>query len=167
MAHARSREAQKVIAYRLHRLGWTQEEIAEQVGVSRDVYRTFLGEFPALEKTPKDLLRENIPHLDIAERFQMPLILTHAIALDGRNDQERFKHLDMTLQPYDVWNFAKCHDLYGREWPGRIPGQLIAHVLYFYTNPGDLVLDPMAGSGTTLLDRIKAARVASARGLKD
>src|SRR5690606_21428984 len=24
------------------------------------------------------------------------------------------------------------------------------HVLYFYTQPGDLVIDPMAGSGTTL-----------------
>jgi len=73
----------------------------------------------------------------------------------------------MTLQPYDVWNFAKCHDLYGREWPGRIPGQLIAHVLYFYTNPGDLVLDPMAGFRHHPAGQDQGGACGLARGLKD
>ena len=31
--------------------------------------------------------------------------------------------------------------------PGRIPGELIAHVLYFFTKPGDVIVDPMVGSG--------------------
>ena len=31
--------------------------------------------------------------------------------------------------------------------PGRIPAQLIAHILYYFSEPGDLVLDPMAGGG--------------------
>ncbi len=31
--------------------------------------------------------------------------------------------------------------------PGRIPAQLVAHTLFYFTNPGDLVLDPMAGGG--------------------
>ena len=30
---------------------------------------------------------------------------------------------------------------------GRIPAQLIAHTLFYFTKPGDLVLDPMAGGG--------------------
>jgi hypothetical protein len=30
---------------------------------------------------------------------------------------------------------------------GRIPAQLVAHILYFFSEPGDLVLDPMAGGG--------------------
>jgi DNA modification methylase len=58
--------------------------------------------------------------------------------------------LSINVQPYDVWSFAKCHDLFGSQHPGRIPGELIAHVLYFYTKPGDKVIDPMVGSGTTL-----------------
>jgi len=29
------------------------------------------------------------------------------------------------VQPYDVWNFPSCHELFGGEHPGRIPGELI------------------------------------------
>jgi hypothetical protein len=78
----------------------------------------------------------------VADRFNLPLILVHAIDLHGRDDVERMKRLSITLQPYDVWNFSRCDDLFGQDWPGRIPGQLIAHVLYFFTQPGDVVLDP-------------------------
>jgi len=31
--------------------------------------------------------------------------------------------------------------------PGRIPAQLVAHTLFYFTKPGDLILDPMAGGG--------------------
>ena len=31
--------------------------------------------------------------------------------------------------------------------PGRIPAQLVAHTLFYFTKPGDLVLDPMASGG--------------------
>jgi DNA modification methylase len=147
---ARRREQQRTTAYRLHRLGWIQEEIAGALGVSRDTYKTFLGEFPDLEKAPKKLLDDGIPHLDIAERFNMPLILVWAIDLQGRTDAQRMERLGIKVQPYDVWNFAKCHDLFGASHPGRIPGELIAHVLYFFTEPGAKVVDPMAGSGTIL-----------------
>jgi len=32
---------------------------------------------------------------------------------------------------------------------GRLPGQIVANALYFYTGPGWVIVDPMAGSGTT------------------
>jgi len=31
--------------------------------------------------------------------------------------------------------------------PGRIPAQLVAHSLFYFTQEGDLVFDPMAGGG--------------------
>ena len=34
--------------------------------------------------------------------------------------------------------------------PGSIPAAIIAHTLYYYTLPDALVVDPMAGGGTTL-----------------
>jgi len=34
---------------------------------------------------------------------------------------------------------------FGDDWPGRIPAQLVAHTLFYFTNPGDLVFDSMAG----------------------
>ncbi|OQY07605.1 MAG: hypothetical protein B6I22_02780 [Desulfobacteraceae bacterium 4572_123] len=36
---------------------------------------------------------------------------------------------------------------FGDDWPGCIPAQLIAHTLFYFTKPGDLVLDSMAGGG--------------------
>jgi hypothetical protein len=36
----------------------------------------------------------------------------------------------------------ECDTRFGDEWPGRIPAQLVAHILYFFSEPGDLVLDP-------------------------
>lgn len=48
------------------------------------------------------------------------------------------------------WSFSKCSPSFGTKWPGRIPGQIIKNLLYYYTEPKDLVLDPMAGGGTTV-----------------
>ena len=148
---ARRREAQKMTAYRLHRLGWTQEEVAQTIGISQSSYAEgILSEFPSLENPIKKLLDSGIPHLDVAERYNMPLILVWAIDLAGRTDTQRMERLTINIQPYDVWLFNKCHDLFGAQHPGRIPGEIVAHVLYFFTEPGATVIDPMAGSGTTI-----------------
>jgi len=85
-----------------------------------------------------------------SKRYALPEILVWTIALEGLTDAERLDKLGIKTQPYDVWNFAKCQDLFGCKHPGRIPGELVAHVLYFFTEPGHLVVDPMAGSGTTI-----------------
>ncbi len=51
--------------------------------------------------------------------------------------------------PYDVWSFK--HDrAFGIPHPGSIPPSIVAHTLHYFTQPGDLVVDPMAGGGTTL-----------------
>jgi hypothetical protein len=51
--------------------------------------------------------------------------------------------------PYDVWSFR--HDpAFGLPRPGSIPAGIVAHALHYFTKPGDLVVDPMAGGGTTL-----------------
>ena len=51
--------------------------------------------------------------------------------------------------PYDVWPFK--HDrAFGIPHPGSIPPAIVAHTLHYYTAPGALVVDPMAGGGTTL-----------------
>jgi ParB family chromosome partitioning protein len=51
--------------------------------------------------------------------------------------------------PYDVWAFK--HDrAFGIPHPGSIPPAIVAHTLHYFTAPGALVVDPMAGGGTTL-----------------
>jgi len=55
-----------------------------------------------------------------------------------------------SLQLYNVWNFPNRDTRYGLDMEGAIPGQIVENVLYYWTEPFDIVVDPMAGSGTTI-----------------
>ena len=126
-------------------------EIAVRLGVSRPTISDDVRNCN-LAKIDTDL-GENWNEEGIAEwanRLGLPLTDCYAAAMEGMDDKQRFELLGITVQPYDVWNFSDCHDLMGDKHPGRIPGQLVCHVLYFFTKPGDLVVDPMVGSGTVL-----------------
>ncbi len=147
---SREREERRAKVLRLSMLGWTQEEVAALLGVART---TVTGDVKNCETAKSDIKRldgEHIGRHEIARRFNLPPVLVEAITLEGLGDAERMKRLGIKIQPYDVWQFPACHDLMGDNHPGRIPGELVCHVLYFFTKPGDLVVDPMAGSGTTL-----------------
>ena len=142
---AREREERAGKALRLSMLGHTQRAIAAALGVSADTANKDLSDF-----ADSGIFGQGHAPEEIARRYGLPLAVVHAKLLEGKNDQERLKHLGIKVQPYDVWHFTSCHDLMGDKHPGRIPGELVCHTLYFYTQPGDLVIDPMAGSGTTL-----------------
>lgn len=138
-------------AWRLSNLGWTHEAIGQKLGVSRqavdlDAKNSHLGK---ISESLGDHWNEK-GIAELANRLNLSLTDCYAAALDGKSDTERLDRLDIKTQPYDVWQFPSCHDLMGDRHPGRIPGQLIAHALYFFTQPGDTVIDPMVGSGTTL-----------------
>jgi SAM-dependent methyltransferase len=45
-----------------------------------------------------------------------------------------------------------------RAHPAKMLPAVAAHVIATYTDPGDLVLDPMCGSGTTLVEAVHAGR---------
>ena len=83
----------------------------------------------------------------IARHYNMNLPLVWALRLEGKTDQEKFKELGWGLRTWDQWNFNECDERFGDDWPGRIPAQLVAHTLFYFTKPGDLVLDPIAGGG--------------------
>lgn len=55
-----------------------------------------------------------------------------------------------SLQVYNLWNFHSNDDRYGMDYPGRIPGQIVENMLYYYTKPFDVIVDPFGGGGTTL-----------------
>lgn len=76
---------------------------------------------------------------------------------------ETILHLARTHRPYaaperehDVWDIAVAgyRDPDGARHPAVFPEALVAKIVTGYSRPGDLVLDPFAGSGTT----VKAAR---------
>jgi ParB family chromosome partitioning protein len=55
---------------------------------------------------------------------------------------------DFRPTPYDIWAFRHDH-AFGIPHPGAIPPGIVAHALHYFTPPGGLVVDPMAGGGTT------------------
>lgn len=54
-------------------------------------------------------------------------------------------------QHFDVWSFqASDADITGGRFFGRMPPQVVENLLWFWTEPGQQVVDPFGGSGTTL-----------------
>jgi len=142
---ARQKAGRNTVIIRLNRLGWTQEEIAALVGmtqgrVAQIINNTNFGEI-------NNLLSQGHDMDYIARHYNMDLPLAWAFRLEGKPDQEKFKELGWGLRTWDQWNFNECDERFGDDWPGRIPAQLVAHTLFYFTKPGELVFDPMAGGG--------------------
>ena len=54
------------------------------------------------------------------------------------------------LKERNIWSFDAPDPRFGKSgYKGRLAGQIVANALFYYTQPGWLVVDPMAGSGTT------------------
>lgn len=143
--------SQDNIIFRLHLLGWTQEEIGKVKGVhlTQRAVGLRLEELANLLKLLKDSFAKEKPITEIAQYYNIGQTLTWALVLNGLADESRFETLGLSPQLYNVWNFAGCDDRMGQDHAGRIPGQIVVNTLYYYTEPNALVVDPMAGGGTT------------------
>ena len=137
---ARQRTNRNSTIIRLSLLGWTQEKISEKIGLSQNRISEIIGNTNICNID--NLLDQGHTMEYIAAHFQMDLALARAIRLQGKTDQEKFKELGWGLRTWDNWYFNDCDERFGDDWPGRIPAQLIAHTLFYYTKPRDLVLDP-------------------------
>lgn len=153
-------EKKNTIIERLNMLGWTQQEIADKLqeiypeakGTSQDEVSRLLrksGENNFCVKILSDL-QAGHPPAKVAKRAEVAEILVWAVKLQNLPDDQRVTELDIKTQPYDVWHFQRCHDLFGTDYPGRIPGDILVNLLYFFTAPGNVIVDPMVGSGTTI-----------------
>jgi hypothetical protein len=141
--------------YRLKLLGWSLTEIGEIYGISKETVYESLGKFSKLN-LPNDFYERHKPVEEIAKYYHLDIPLTWAIILDGKSDIERFElfgkpeYGNEKPEVYNVWNFERRDPRLGDEVPGNIPGQIVMNLLYYYTNQGDLVVDPMAGGGSTI-----------------
>ena len=152
---AKQRAGRNSVIVRLSRLGWTQEEIGEAVDLDQSVISKIMQntEFGILH----NFLTQGRSMDWITEHLNIDLALAWSLRLEDKTDQERFggspdsdkeaKELRWGLRTWDNWNFTKCDERFGDDWPGRIPAQLVAHTLFYFTKQGDLVFDPMAGGG--------------------
>ena len=152
------------------RLGIPNVRIAQRLNIHRETISRYAPKNHELfNKIHQDFKAGScIP--DIAQKYFVPQTLVWSVILQEKTDQERFKDLNWGLRTWDNWYFNDVDHRFGDDWPGRIPAQLVAHTLFYFTRQNDLVFDPMAGGAVVadtclafnrrcwsfdLLDRIK------------
>jgi hypothetical protein len=133
--------------FRLHQLGIPQDRIAKRLDINRRTLSHHLAKMPGLAKWPNSDLSKGFTVPQVAQKHSWPEPMVWSQALKGKDDQTRFKALNWGIRTWDLWNFNDCDKRFGDDWPGRIPAQLVAHILYFFSKQGDLIFDPMAGGG--------------------
>ncbi len=123
------------------RAGRTDSSIGRTLGLGgKDLYRQARAVWKAFQ-SGDSRAQAAVAGLDAGTKT------IHAAYKDLRR-RDRFS-ADFKPTPYDVWAFR--HDpAFGIPHPGSIPPAIVAHTLHYYTEPGDLVVDPFAGGGTTL-----------------
>ena len=121
--------------------GRTDSRVSMAIGFGgKDLYRQARAIWE-VARTGDARARSGVAQLDAGTKS------VHAAYKDLRR-RDRFS-ASFRPTPYDVWSFK--HDrAFGVPHPGSIPPAIIAHLLHYYTAPGGLVVDPMAGGGTTL-----------------
>jgi DNA modification methylase len=66
----------------------------------------------------------------------------------ARRIDERTKY-GFDLRERNVWTFDTPDPRFGKpNFKGRLPGQILANAIHYYTKPNDYIVDPFAGSGT-------------------
>ncbi len=140
---------QDIKIYKMNTLGIPQERIARRLGLDQKSIHNHLGELPKLASLLNGELKKGFSVNQVAERHGWPESLVWALKMEGKNDIPKYRELQWGLRAWDYWYWTDCDRRFGDEWPGMIPSQLIAHILYYFSKPGDLVIDPMAGGGVT------------------
>ncbi len=99
---------------------YTQDEIAAAVGISRTAIEEQLPLLTGMEDLPK-----------------------------ASKVSAEFADADFTIPLYNVWPFRKEKTNEVNHFGNSEPG-IIDNLLYLYTQPFDIVVDPFAGNGSTL-----------------
>ena len=133
----------------MNRLGIPVNRIAMRLKVNRKTVLKYSNN-TSLPRTLRESLAQGCSVFETAQANAFPEPVVRSIAFEGKSDQERFESLGWGLRTWDHWYFNDIDRRFGDDWPGRIPAQLVAHTLYYFTREGDLVFDPMAGGGVVL-----------------
>ena len=131
-----------ITIFLMSRLGIPQERIALRLGERRETIRNHLADLATSPNRPNADIEKGFAVPQVAEKHGWPEPLVWSISLEGKDDLQRFKALNWGLRTWDLWNWNDCDKRFGDDWPGRIPAQMIAHILYYFSCQEDLVVDP-------------------------
>lgn len=136
-----------------------ESDIREIVGVSERTISTYLKDLKDAEDESRDtrileMYLACCTRQEIADEIDVPVdtIKTKVRKIVGEiGNTSEITQPPESLQHTNLWEFTACDPEFGeKKYPGRMPGQIIENLVWYYTKPFDVVYDPMAGGGTTL-----------------
>jgi hypothetical protein len=143
----------------MYLLGVDESELRDLLSITASTLETYLRDAKREEKQ-----RQQERAWDLWLDCQTPTEIESQIGVTDqtvtnwiskkRNDPE-FREPPTSRQHFDVWQFGT--DGGDSNYFGRMPPQVVENLLWLWTEPGQVVVDPFAGSGTTI-------RVAKAMG---
>ena len=103
----------------MSRLGIPQERIAGRLRIPRTTLETHLTKMPELANSSKADLSRGFTVAQVAEKHACPVgpedrtggwaePMVWSLALEGKDDLQRFKELNWGLRTWDLWNWNDC-----------------------------------------------------------
>lgn len=135
---------------------YTQKEIARRLKVRDEKVTQWLKAIRDEEKKQReakmwDMWLSCHTQQEIATELETPQptvnrILQKLSTKFRGNDLDNFRNFEP--KPYTVWNFPKLTNT--TKVFGSIPQEILDNLLYYYTEPFDVVFDPFGGGGSTI-----------------
>lgn len=143
------REERQAAVLNLHLQCFTQEEIAKRVGMPRTTVEGLLTEFPNLEiPSIAGLHSEGAPAESAPQKAHESFEQERLLKIASENRENAFHVSDFKVPIYNVWKQQTKSE--GAEHFGNSEVTWVDRLLYLYTKPFDIVVDPFAGGGSTL-----------------
>lgn len=154
-------EARNAAIQSLYLKCYTEHEIAEAVGVSRDVTHKVLCQIQEFEiPTIPGIFGEMLPEETATEKVRREAEDKRQAAITEHNQAKAEHAVDFKVPIFNVWKQQTKTE--GLDHFGNSEVTWLDRLLYLYTDPFDIVVDPFAGSGSTLdasIDRFRRAWV--------
>jgi len=111
--------------FRMNRLGIPQDRIAKRLGLIRTSLYYHLSKMPVLANSINTDLSRGFTVTQVAEKHNWTEPMVWSLALEDKEDLDRFKEIGWGLRTWDQWEWNDCDKRFGDDWPGRIPFVLL------------------------------------------
>jgi len=102
----------------MNRLGIPQDRMAKRLGMDQKTINDHLAEMPVLAFPLNADLSQGFTVAQVAEKHGWTDPMVWSLALEDKNDRDRFKELGWGLRTWDQWEFNDCDKRFGDDWPG-------------------------------------------------
>jgi len=105
--------------FRMNRLGVPQDRIAKRLDVPQQTISSHLPKMPVMANPVNSDLSRGFTVSQVAEKHNLTEPMVWSLALEDKEDLERFKELGWGLRTWDQWEWNDCDKRFGDDWPAR------------------------------------------------